>query len=90
MAGHAARGRRRRVSARRRWPCTRAGTEPPACSYWRALGGPSPSALRPIATTDKRGFETVLQARATAYVQVVALGAKSKPMARSPVIAVGG
>ncbi|MBV9804201.1 MAG: arylsulfotransferase family protein [Solirubrobacterales bacterium] len=59
-------------------------------SYWRALGGPSPTALRPIATTDKRSFETVLRARATAYVQVVALGARSKPMARSPVIAVGG
>ncbi len=58
--------------------------------YWRALGGPSPSALRPVATTDKRGFETVLRARATAYVQVVALGAKARPLARSGVIKVGG
>lgn len=57
--------------------------------YWRALGGPSPTALRPVATTEKGGFETVLQARATAYVQVVALGAKARPLARSGVIQVG-
>jgi len=58
--------------------------------YWRVLGGPSPSALRPVATTAKRGFETILHARATAYVQVVALGAKGRPLDRSGVIAVGG
>jgi hypothetical protein len=58
--------------------------------YWRALGGASPTALRPVATTAKRGFETVLRARATAYVQVVALGAKARPLARSGVIQVGG
>jgi Arylsulfotransferase (ASST) len=58
--------------------------------YWRALGGPNPSALRPVATTAKRGFETVIRARATAYVQLVALGAKARPLARSSVIEVGG
>jgi hypothetical protein len=58
--------------------------------YWRALGGPSPSALRPVATTTRRGFETVIKARATAYVQVVALGPKARPLARSGVIQVGG
>jgi Arylsulfotransferase (ASST) len=58
--------------------------------YWRVLGGPSPTALRPVATREKQGFETILHARRTAYVQAVALGAKSRPLARSGVVPVGG
>ena len=58
--------------------------------YWRLLGGPSPTALRPVATREKQGFETILHARRTAYVQAVALGAKSRPLARSGVIQVDG
>jgi hypothetical protein len=52
---------------------------------WRVLAGPSPSALRPLATTLKQGFETVLHAPARPYVQVVALGAKARPLGRSSV-----
>jgi len=54
------------------------------------LGGPTPSDLRPVATTAEQGFETALWARATQYVEVVALGAKGRPLARSPVIQVAG
>ena len=57
---------------------------------WRAFGGPTPSDLRPVATTAAQGFETALWARGTQYVQVVALGAKGRPLARSPVIQVAG
>ena len=57
---------------------------------WRALGGPTPTDLRPVATTAEQGFETAIWARDTQYVQVVALGVKGRPLARSAVIQVAG
>jgi hypothetical protein len=52
---------------------------------WRVLAGHSPNALRPVATTLKRGFETAINARARPYAVVVALGAKGRPIGRSAV-----
>ena len=57
---------------------------------WRALGGSTPNDLRPVATTANQGFETAMWVRATRYVEVVALGTKGRPLARSPVVQVVG
>jgi len=43
-----------------------------------------------VATTAEQGFETAIWARDTQYVQVVALGVKGRPLARSAVIQVAG
>jgi hypothetical protein len=57
---------------------------------WRVFGGSSPSKLPAVATAPKRGFETAINARASAYVAVEALDGKGHTLARAPVQHVGG
>jgi hypothetical protein len=52
---------------------------------WRVFAGSRQSKLPAVATAPKRGFETAINARAWPYVQVEALDAKGRPLARSPV-----
>ncbi len=40
---------------------------------WRVLGGSSPTALRPLKTAPKDGFETVVHVRSERYLQVEAI-----------------
>jgi hypothetical protein len=53
---------------------------------WRVLGGASPSALRPIATARKGGFETAIKVRPQAYVAVQAIDFGGRVMSTSPVM----
>jgi hypothetical protein len=52
---------------------------------WRVFGGKTPTVLPAVATTLRQSFETVIQAPASPYVAVEALGAKGRPLARSKV-----
>jgi hypothetical protein len=52
---------------------------------WRVLGGASATALRPIATARKRGFETAINVHPQAYVAVQAIDYSGRVMATSPV-----
>jgi hypothetical protein len=56
---------------------------------WRVFGGSSATALKPVATVRKGGFETAITTGARSYVAVQALGAKSHPLgSRSAVVQV--
>ena len=57
---------------------------------WELLGGPSPTALKPVVTVPARGFETVIAARTNAaYVAVRALARAAKTLGTSSVTATG-
>ncbi len=56
---------------------------------WRVLGGSNATALKPIVTARKVGFETAITTGARGYVAVQALGAKNRPLgSRSAVVQV--
>jgi hypothetical protein len=56
---------------------------------WRVFGGSSPTALKPVATARKSGFETAVTAGARGYVAVQALGFNGRPLGgRSAVVQV--
>ncbi|MGO9889541.1 MAG: arylsulfotransferase family protein [Solirubrobacteraceae bacterium] len=56
---------------------------------WRVFGGGSATALKPIVTAPKKGFETAITAGARRYVAVQALGFKGRPLgSRSAVVQV--
>ena len=56
---------------------------------WRVFGGSSATALKPIATAPKHGFETAITTGARGYVAVQALGYKNHPLGpRSSVVQV--
>ena len=57
---------------------------------WRVFGGNQPTKLPAVATTANQGFETAITAPARGYVAVEALGAKGRPLSRSPVVQVAG
>jgi hypothetical protein len=53
-------------------------------AYWRVAGGPSRSALRPLATVRSTGFETAIRLkRAPARLAVTALDAAKRPLGTS-------
>jgi Arylsulfotransferase (ASST) len=56
-------------------------------SFWQVLAGNDASALRPVATAPKRGFETAIIARAWKYVAVQALDAKRHRLSRRSSVA---
>ena len=54
---------------------------------WRLLAGSTPHALKPVSTTPRHGFETMLtQPPNAVYASVVALDHDNKPLAASPAI----
>jgi hypothetical protein len=56
-------------------------------AYWRVLGGPVRSALRPLTTVRASGFETAIKLqRAPARLAVTALDAAKRPIATSRVL----
>jgi Arylsulfotransferase (ASST) len=56
---------------------------------WRVFGGRSATALKPVATARKSGFETAITAGARGYVSVQALGYRNHPLgSRSAVVQV--
>jgi hypothetical protein len=57
-------------------------------SNWRLLAGESSTALAGVATAPRRGFETVIKAKARPYVAVEALAANGHVLATSPAAAV--
>ncbi len=58
-----------------------------AIASWRVLAGPSASALAPVASAPKSGFETTISAPTTApYVAVQALDAAGAVLGASPAI----
>jgi hypothetical protein len=56
-------------------------------SSWRLLGGSSPEALKPIATTPRTNFETAITATAMPYVAVEALNSAGEVIGNSTAIA---
>jgi hypothetical protein len=55
---------------------------------WRVLAGPSPTALTPVGTASKRGFETTIAVHSAApYFAAQALGASNQVLSTSPVTA---
>jgi Arylsulfotransferase (ASST) len=58
-------------------------------SSWRVFGGSSATALKPVATARKSGFETAITTGARGYVAVQALGSGNHPLgSRSAVVQV--
>ena len=58
-----------------------------AVSTWRLLAGPSPTALTPLTTAPKSGFQTTIQAHtAGPYVQVQALDGSGNVIGSSPAV----
>jgi hypothetical protein len=53
---------------------------------WEVLGGPSPTALKTVAQTDKSGFETAITTPSEPYVEVLALDAAGAAIGHSPTI----
>jgi hypothetical protein len=59
-------------------------------TQWQIHGGVSPSGLRPLHTTRRRGFETAITIRAAPrYVAVTALDRRGKPLGASSAVRVG-
>ena len=54
---------------------------------WRVLAGPAPTALSPVATVERSGFETRCQIASAGYVAVAALDASGSVLATSAAIA---
>ena len=54
-------------------------------SSWRVLGGSAPTALRPVATSRRTGFETSIATGRYAYVAVQALDAGRHVLGQSPI-----
>jgi hypothetical protein len=58
-----------------------------AVSSWLLLGGPTPTALAPLATAPAGGFETAIHSPASApYLAVAAIGASGQTLAASAAI----
>jgi Arylsulfotransferase (ASST) len=57
-----------------------------ALASWQLLGGSTTSALRPLLTVPRQGFETSITAPAATYVAAVALDAGGRPLGTSPTL----
>ena len=56
---------------------------------WRVLAGDSPTALKPVATAGKAGFETELAVGKQRFVAVQALDRTGHGLATSPTVQAG-